>query len=1176
MTTMQHVFEAAMLDFKDKLKDQSLYDQILQTTSIEQVYQDIKKLQDTQAKSGRLRHLSKIEPLLARLRDYSGVVETFVQAKPDILALIWGPIKLLLLWADVLKKSFDALVNTLEEIGNSLPDFCELAIIFSDNKRLEELMVLFFRDILEFYLITTKFFSMSSLRYVFEMFWPSRKDQIQVVVKHIVSHRDLISKEVRMEEIRKANELRDRELQHILQTEENNIAQEFASHQAHISPRRYDADLYRFSEAVCNGTGKWLFRKQSFQDWLVGKERAKPILWLRGIPGAGKTLLASSVIKHTQSLDGTRTVFAFLTYLDSHISAISILQSLIFQLASTCLSLKTILCQSNLQHLGSDFKVASALLKTLIQGAGVVHLIMDGLDEIEPIQRSRLLKELVRLSYECGECRILLTSRPESDVIRDLDGKATDLQVDKNNAGSIQIFVNRTMTEWFKDRGFIPEVQDQLQGWAAPLAFQAKGMFLYVKLIFRIVYYINDVEDIQKELEHLPSSLEDAYGRVLQQINASPDPQKRALARSILGWVGCAPSPMTLKEMEQALLIDPKFPHRLPRVQASVNVVQICGPIVDVVDGCVQFVHFTVREYIFGTKTQNSITLADTALDLAIRCLVYMCQNHHDPELTEDEIDANILWGAYRLHHFSSSFWVDLIHQYLTLSGSETIPDALIDQLRILLDTRSSDHYKQSGQTKGSIHPAILSLELQEPSLVGMLKGCTDFQASSSNSNNRINNPEEWLHTCPLSIPQISITLHERLEILDDTKLPVSESLPYHYGTRYFKCRFLGCHYRYGFETKPSRRAHEKNHQKPWNCDFPGCRFATQGFISRKMRDDHLKNGHSQAADPGLSSITLLQKIEDEELQPLIFDLIETDRVEIITPLMTRLHNLERSVRREIAIHVARMGSHAVLQLLIDSGFLTGAFCGTDSRLYWRDFTPLAQPIVRSESVVLSETLLSWIATLVLIQEPIYNFRSALENIITTIMALESEYIFELWIPMLASGFGIARSAMSLAKAFASRDTIAATDNKPTRERMLLRCWEECKALDTIRGRQDNTVLRDIADTTCSVNLARYAIQHGCEVDAKFQGNSPTALQFAARKTTQQAADLMKFLLLHGADPTKGTAKRGSSERNMIRDQKGARGISKWLGMSWEELVEQTTDERRRFKEKENESSHSN
>ncbi|KAI3585513.1 hypothetical protein IWW34DRAFT_897573 [Fusarium oxysporum f. sp. albedinis] len=1144
MTTTQRAFEAAMLDFKDKLKGHSFYDQIVQTTSIEQVYQDIQKLQYKQANS---------------------VVETFVQAKPDILALIWGPIKLLLLWADVLKQSFDALLNALEEIGNILPDFCELAEMFADNNRLQELLVLYFRDILQFYLISTKFFSMRRLRVVFEMFWPSHRDRIQVVVKHMASHRDLIRKEVRMEEIRRADELRNRELQHFVQTEENNIAQEYASHRAHISPKSYDGDLYRFSEAVCNGTGKWLFRDLSFQNWLAGKEKAKPILWLRGIPGAGKTLLASSVIKHTQSLDGTHTVFAFLTYLDSHISALSILHSLIFQLPSTSLSFKTMLCQSDLQHLGNDFKVAATLFQTLIQSAGVVRVIIDGLDEIEPAQHSRLIKELVKLSGECEECHILLTSRAESDISGDLDGKTIDIQVDKNNAGSIQVFISQTMGEWFKERDFVPDVQDQLQGWAAPLAFRAKGMFLYVKVIFRIVYYINDIGDIQNQLEHLPSSLEDAYGRVLQQINASPDPQRRSLARSILGWVGCAPSPMTLKEIEQTLLVDPDCPFKLPRVQARVNVVQICGPSIDVVDGYVQFVHFTVRD----TKIQNSITLSEMALDLAIRCVAYMCQDHHDPDLTEDEIDANIIWGAYRLHHFSSSFWLDLVHEYLTLSGSKTIPDTLVDQLRILLETRSSDHYTETDQSESSLHPAILGLEYQEPALVEMLKGCTGFQTSLSKSDFQLNNPEQWFHTSPLSVPKISIALHERLDDLDDEKCSILKSLSYHYGPKCFRCGFLGCHYRrYGFETKTGRQAHEKDHQKPWNCNYPGCRFATQGFISRKMRDDHLKSGHSHAVDPGLSDTAPPEKLEDEELQPLMFDLIETNRLEIITSLIPRLRNLERLVQTEVAIHAAKMGSDSILQLFNDSGLLTGAFV-TKEGMDWKRFSDLAERTVRSKSVSLSKILLRWAATLDLRLRDTHDFRVAVKDIIGTLMVLESEDLFELWRPILASGFGIAGTSVEVAQAFALQGAIGTTDNIPSRERMLLGIWEEYKVLHKLKARERHKVLSSIADSSCSVNLARYAIQHGCGVDIQSSYNSLTALQIASRKTTKQAADLMEFLLLQGADPNKRTAKK------RIGDEKGAREISKWLGLIWEQLVERTTEERQRNKKNENEGSYS-
>jgi len=55
------------------------------------------------------------------------VIDTFVQAKSDILALIWGPIKLLLQISKNLTQSFDAIVNTMANIGEKLRlEFVEL------------------------------------------------------------------------------------------------------------------------------------------------------------------------------------------------------------------------------------------------------------------------------------------------------------------------------------------------------------------------------------------------------------------------------------------------------------------------------------------------------------------------------------------------------------------------------------------------------------------------------------------------------------------------------------------------------------------------------------------------------------------------------------------------------------------------------------------------------------------------------------------------------------------------------------------------------------------------------------------------------------------------------------------------------------------------------------------
>lgn len=155
----QAAFDPLIRDFRARLKNDDLYREILKTKNIEEVYDVTDKLQEEQSRTGRLRHLSKIEHFLEGLKGYSAVIEVFMQAKPDVLSLIWGPIKLILQWADVLKQSMDAIVDTTAEIGSLIPEFRISSKIFSEDTTIREILVLFFKDILDFYVIALKFFS---------------------------------------------------------------------------------------------------------------------------------------------------------------------------------------------------------------------------------------------------------------------------------------------------------------------------------------------------------------------------------------------------------------------------------------------------------------------------------------------------------------------------------------------------------------------------------------------------------------------------------------------------------------------------------------------------------------------------------------------------------------------------------------------------------------------------------------------------------------------------------------------------------------------------------------------------------------------------------------------------------------------------------------------------------
>ncbi|EXJ70051.1 uncharacterized protein A1O5_07124 [Cladophialophora psammophila CBS 110553] len=151
-------FDNVARDFKASLGDKELVDEILKVKTVDDVCDFTDKFQKEQGRTGRLRNLNKIQPYLETLRTYAGVIEVLVQTKQDVLCLIWGPIKFLLQWADSVKKSFDAIVDTLADINLLFPEFKVAGKLFESNELIKDVLVLFFRDVLVVYLIALKFF----------------------------------------------------------------------------------------------------------------------------------------------------------------------------------------------------------------------------------------------------------------------------------------------------------------------------------------------------------------------------------------------------------------------------------------------------------------------------------------------------------------------------------------------------------------------------------------------------------------------------------------------------------------------------------------------------------------------------------------------------------------------------------------------------------------------------------------------------------------------------------------------------------------------------------------------------------------------------------------------------------------------------------------------------------
>jgi nucleoside-triphosphatase THEP1 len=489
---VQRAFQSAVRDFKAGLKNEELYDKITSTQSIDEVYDYTDKLQEEQSRTGSLRHLSRLKPYLTRLSQYVAVMNNFglTQMTPSVTSVLCGPILLLLQWASVLKQSLDAVVEITARIGELLPEFTEVAKLFHDNTCLQEVLVLFFRDILDFYSAALSFFGQSRLRpgstgkvntgfrAIFEALWPRHRSKIEQVATHIERHTSLMRNEVRLADIREEHGARIRAWEHFERTEMDHQRQEYKGIKTDINPPSYEKRFAHFRLRICKGTGDWLLNDKVFMQWFDSGDTTVKTLWLTGIPGAGKSFLATTIVDAALTRKTSTAGFAFLDYKQSSaLSALSVIHSLIFQMASRSDDMEAIVCQSDVAAVKSQIEIATALLKTVLDCAGPSHIVIDGLDEIDGIERTVLIKQLLHLSAECSELKVVFSSRGEADIARVLrDNKVTIIEAHRRNTESIEVFVDARRDDWFRERQFWPEMQEELTRLLNPLAAKAGGM----------------------------------------------------------------------------------------------------------------------------------------------------------------------------------------------------------------------------------------------------------------------------------------------------------------------------------------------------------------------------------------------------------------------------------------------------------------------------------------------------------------------------------------------------------------------------------------------------------------------------------------------------------------------------------------------------------------------------
>lgn len=183
------------------------------------------------------------------------------------------------------------------------------------------------------------------------------------------------------------------------------------------------------------GTGLWLQRLPEFEHWI---SMPNSMLWLKGIPGAGKTVLAGAIIEETlnRSTETIPSAFFFCDYKnDTTHSPATILRALVYQLAIQKEEAYTILEQHYQSHnpqCGLPMEPSVESLSTVLQQMAKlydhVYLTVDGIDECGKYTEE-VLETLTMSSQATDNISMALLSRDEDDIRDRLEDVSVSIQI---------------------------------------------------------------------------------------------------------------------------------------------------------------------------------------------------------------------------------------------------------------------------------------------------------------------------------------------------------------------------------------------------------------------------------------------------------------------------------------------------------------------------------------------------------------------------------------------------------------------------------------------------------------------------------------------------------------------------------------------------------------------------
>ncbi|KAJ7477011.1 ankyrin repeat-containing domain protein [Mycena galericulata] len=385
------------------------------------------------------------------------------------------------------------------------------------------------------------------------------------------------------------------------------------------------------------GTGEWFLAHPHFKKWDSG---SGTILWCNGMPGAGKTVLASMVVNHLRTRfqkTSTNTGVACM-YLNHKETETQTLASLLAGLWTQLIVEKPIpiaIFELYNHHRERSTRPSADEVHVILRDCAVtqyskVYFIVDAVDEYPEDLRGLLLEKLGAMGPTVN---VLITSRPHVNLaaffpnLQTVEIRATEDDICRYV--DTQILKSYRLLKHVETR---PELRDEIR---SRVIGGVDGMFLLAKLHLVSLGAKSTIKAVRDALRQLPKDLTLTYEEAMARIDRQSEEDSQ-IAQLTLTWVANAKRPLLVAELQEALAIETGTKALDEDNILDIDIIlSVCAGlvIVDEIVPVVRLIHYTMQHYMDSVRESR---FPNASTDITSRLLTYLSFKQFDELQSKD------------------------------------------------------------------------------------------------------------------------------------------------------------------------------------------------------------------------------------------------------------------------------------------------------------------------------------------------------------------------------------------------------------------------------------------------------------------------------------------------------------------------------------------------------------